>query len=160
MNTKYWMISNRNETRRVRAGRRGHKALGGKLSPELSYWVADQGPLDRLESWTKTSLQDFKRALIAQSLYTGRDQVLGMSAGFKHFGKRRLGRSGLDCRYDVPDNVWDIDCSDLIPRGERNIHSAYFEAKEVLQLIKQLLRGVDRHELLQTSSLPLRRSTI
>lgn len=338
MNTKYWMISNRNETRRVRAGRRGHKALGGKLSPELSYWVADQGPLDRLESWTKTSLQDFKRALIAQSLsfpliqdledherekhvtlfihgynngwedaarryeqlcrdlfeseggmgvcvlftwpsngmtsgyypdrrdarrsadhlaevlnnlydylvrkqdetdeekrcraktsiiahsmgnyvleeamrhcwnhnnrpllvslvnqlimvaadvdndlfrggehtdgsggdaiaqltyrvtslYTGRDQVLGMSAGFKHFGKRRLGRSGLDCRYDVPDNVWDIDCSDLIPRGERNIHSAYFEAKEVLQLIKQLLRGVDRHELLQTSSLPLRRST-
>ena len=93
------------------------------------------------------------------SLYTGRDQVLGMSAGFKHFGKRRLGRSGLDCRYDVPDNVWHIDCSDLIPRGERNIHSAYFEAKEVLQLMKQLLRGIDRRELERNRTNPTLRGS-
>jgi esterase/lipase superfamily enzyme len=33
------------------------------------------------------------------ALYSGRDSVLGMSAGLKHFGTRRLGRSGLaHCR--------------------------------------------------------------
>jgi hypothetical protein len=30
------------------------------------------------------------------ALYTGLDDVLGASAGLKHFGKRRLGRSGLE----------------------------------------------------------------
>ena len=29
------------------------------------------------------------------ALYSGRDAVLGASAGLKHFGTRRLGRSGL-----------------------------------------------------------------
>ena len=48
------------------------------------------------------------------ALYSGRDAVLGASAGLKHFGKRRLGRSGLDRTCPVPDNVWDIDCSQLI----------------------------------------------
>src|SRR6476620_12635097 len=51
------------------------------------------------------------------ALYSGRDAVLGMSAGLKHFGKRRLGRSGLDRTYPVPDNVWDIDCSNLFAPG-------------------------------------------
>src|SRR5215475_14004534 len=46
------------------------------------------------------------------AFYTGRDPVLGASAGLKHFFKPRLGRSGLD-RISVsghpatPDNVWD-----------------------------------------------------
>jgi esterase/lipase superfamily enzyme len=39
------------------------------------------------------------------ALYSGRDNVLGASAGLKHFGKRRLGRAGLDRTYPVPDNV-------------------------------------------------------
>ena len=50
-----------------------------------------------------------------------------MSAGFKHFGKRRLGRSGLDRSYPIPDNVWDIDCTSLFKINESNVHSAYFE---------------------------------
>jgi esterase/lipase superfamily enzyme len=49
------------------------------------------------------------------ALYTGRDPILGLSAGLKHFGKRRLGRSGLDRSNPLPDNVWDVDCSSLIP---------------------------------------------
>ena len=34
------------------------------------------------------------------ALYTGLDSVLGMSAGLKHFGTRRLGRSGLSDRNE------------------------------------------------------------
>jgi esterase/lipase superfamily enzyme len=51
------------------------------------------------------------------ALYTGRDNVLGASAGLKHFGKRRLGRSGLDRTYPVSDNVWDIDCTALLDQS-------------------------------------------
>src|SRR5437016_8245415 len=55
------------------------------------------------------------------ALYSGRDAVLGASAGLKHFGARRLGRSGLSHRPPLvsappeTDNVWDIDCSSLFP---------------------------------------------
>jgi esterase/lipase superfamily enzyme len=81
------------------------------------------------------------------AFYTGLDQVLGASAGLKHFGKRRLGRSGLDRTVAEPDNVWDIDCTrffandGLDPIG---IHSAYFVDPDVLNLMRQVLRGVDR----------------
>ena len=76
------------------------------------------------------------------SLYTGLDSVLGVSAGLKHFGKRRLGRSGLDDPTDVADNVWDIDCSRLLA-GADHVHSAYCEAPPTQRLMKQLLKGVD-----------------
>ncbi|MFN0137927.1 MAG: alpha/beta hydrolase [Phycisphaerae bacterium] len=78
------------------------------------------------------------------ALYTGRDSVLGLSAGMKHFGKRRLGRSGLDRETLAPDNVWDIDCSDLFRPEQKNIHSAYFYEKKVQALMRDILRGVDR----------------
>lgn len=80
------------------------------------------------------------------ALYTGRDPVLGLSAGLKHFGKRRLGRSGLDRCGPIPDNVWDVDCSTLIPEDATNIHSSYFQATspKTLELMRQVLRGVDR----------------
>lgn len=78
------------------------------------------------------------------ALYTGRDQVLGMSAGMKHFGKRRLGRSGLDRSLPLPDNVWDLDCTALIPPEAGGIHSAYFEAPKVLAVMDEALRGLDR----------------
>ncbi len=51
------------------------------------------------------------------ALYSGRDSVLGASAGLKHFGMRRLGRSGLPNHPPLADassptdNVWDVDCS-------------------------------------------------
>ncbi len=78
------------------------------------------------------------------ALYTGRDPVLGVSAGLKHFGKRRLGRSGLDPSAPVPDNVWAQDCSALIPPDAHDIHSAYFQAPKVITLMDEILRGLDR----------------
>lgn len=76
------------------------------------------------------------------ALYTGLDNVLGASAGLKHFGKRRLGRSGLADRNNVYDNVFDEDVSDLIIR--KNIHSAVFDSPKAMDLLEQVLRGVDR----------------
>jgi esterase/lipase superfamily enzyme len=86
------------------------------------------------------------------SLYSGRDAVLGASAGLKHFGTRRLGRSGL--ASDPPadkDNVWEVDCSSFFPPSVQpfDIHSAYFGPYGTLPLIRDILRGVDR-SVLQT----------
>lgn len=81
------------------------------------------------------------------ALYSGYDQVLGLSAGLKHFGKRRLGRSGLDPHVPAPDNVWDIDCSPYFSRNgapKANVHSAYFQVDGTVELMRRLLRGVDR----------------
>jgi esterase/lipase superfamily enzyme len=89
------------------------------------------------------------------ALYSGLDPVLGLSAGLKHFGKRRLGRSGLDRTRPVPDNVWDVDCSSFFPEDELNIHSAYFDHPKTQELIKLLLRGVDRRVALARMALPM-----
>jgi esterase/lipase superfamily enzyme len=92
------------------------------------------------------------------ALYTGRDPVLGLSAGLKHFGKRRLGRTGLDRSAPIPeDNVWDVDCSSLIPADATNIHSSYFDkaSTKTLLLMQQLLRGVDRKVLEQRGVAPV-----
>ncbi len=87
------------------------------------------------------------------ALYTGRDNVLGASAGLKHFGKRRLGRSGLDRTYPVPDNVWDVDCTDLMNPGVNGIdvHGEYFNPTEtkVYALFRALLEGTDRSILIK-----------
>ncbi|MBL9151743.1 MAG: alpha/beta hydrolase [Verrucomicrobiales bacterium] len=78
------------------------------------------------------------------ALYSGRDSVLGMSSGLKHFGKRRLGRSGLDLTVPAPDNVCDLDCSRLFPADENNVHSAYFWTPNIQAVMSDLLRGFDR----------------
>ena len=78
------------------------------------------------------------------ALFTGRDEVLGASAGLKHFGKRRLGRSGLSDGTTVHDNVFDFDVTDLLPRNARNIHSAVFEHDATLNLLHRVLTGRDR----------------
>jgi esterase/lipase superfamily enzyme len=92
----------------------------------------------------------------ATAMYSGRDSVLGMSAGLKHFGKRRLGRSGLDRTAPLPDNVWDIDCSNLIDPKLNGIqvHGAYFESEPCYDLMRQLLRGIDRSVLFGTGLMP------
>jgi esterase/lipase superfamily enzyme len=90
------------------------------------------------------------------SLYSGRDAVLGASAGLKHFGTRRLGRSGLSVSPPTgTDNVWDIDCSSFFPQnvGAFLIHGAYFYHDGTLALMRQLLRGVDRGVLDATDAL-------
>lgn len=84
------------------------------------------------------------------ALYSGRDAVLGASAGLKHFGERRLGRSGLANSPPLAkSNVWDVDCSSLFPRETTGmaIHSAYFVTPETLNLMRQVLRGIDRKVL-------------
>jgi esterase/lipase superfamily enzyme len=89
------------------------------------------------------------------ALYSGRDSVLGASAGLKHFGKRRLGRSGLDRSCPIPDNVWDVDCSQLISSnvGGMQVHGAYFHSDDCYRLMRELLRGVDRTVLLTDEGL-------
>ena len=78
------------------------------------------------------------------ALFTGRDQVLGASAGLKHFGKRRLGRSGLSDRAAVYDNVFDLDVTDILPKTATNIHSAVFDNAATLKVLRLLLIGRDR----------------
>jgi esterase/lipase superfamily enzyme len=81
------------------------------------------------------------------SLFSGRDAVLGASAGLKHFGTRRLGRSGLAVRPPTgKDNVWDVDCSGFFPAsiGGLAIHGAYFDTPAVMKLVGDILRGIDR----------------
>jgi esterase/lipase superfamily enzyme len=90
------------------------------------------------------------------ALYTGRDSVLGMSAGLKHFGKRRLGRSGLDrSTGTLHDNVWDIDCSQQFAPKEKDIHSAYFRSSKTMDMMGELLRGIDRMEMQRRKLLPI-----
>ena len=81
------------------------------------------------------------------ALYSGLDPVLGASAGLKHFGKRRLGRSGLADRNKVPDNVFDIDVSPLIADTPGNKHSAVFESAAAMELVRRILVGTDRGHL-------------
>jgi esterase/lipase superfamily enzyme len=93
------------------------------------------------------------------ALYTGRDNVLGASAGLKHFGKRRLGRAGLDDTCPVPDNVWDVDCSDLIDPHVNGIevHGAYFDParSKAYDLIRGILEGRDRSVLIKQGVVPM-----
>jgi esterase/lipase superfamily enzyme len=90
------------------------------------------------------------------AIYSGRDSVLGASAGLKHFGKRRLGRSGLDTTCPVPDNVWDIDCSTLLdPKlNGLDVHGAYFAEPKCYALMRNLLKGLDRSVLLARDTAP------
>lgn len=95
------------------------------------------------------------------ALYSGRDEVLGASAGLKHFGTRRLGRAGLAhnpplvTQPPATDNVWDVDCSGFFPASVSGtgIHGAYFVTDGTIELMRQILRGVDRGVLSTTGQL-------
>jgi hypothetical protein len=95
------------------------------------------------------------------ALYSGRDEALGASAGLKHFGTRRLGRAGLAHRPPLvtqppqTDNVWDVDCSGFFSGGVSgaDIHGAYFVTDGTIELMRQVLRGVDRGVLDTTGQL-------
>jgi len=80
------------------------------------------------------------------ALFSPRDPVLGISAGLKHFGKRRLGRSGLDRDFPIPDNVWDLNCTDLFlpDTPSTQVHSAYFASPKILDKMRLILQGIDR----------------
>ena len=103
----------------------------------------------------RTQPEDADGALMANlcyrigALYTGLDQVLGASAGLKHFGKRRLGRSGLARREDVHDNVFDWDVTSLLESEPRNVHSAVFDTPAAMGLLRRILVGNDRRLLVE-----------
>ena len=85
-----------------------------------------------------------------------KQELLGASAGIKHFGTRRLGRSGLAVRPPTgTDNVWDVDCSSFFPPDVNTwlIHGAYFYHDGTLALMRQVLRGIDRDVLDATGAL-------
>jgi len=82
------------------------------------------------------------------ALYTGLDAVLGMSAGLKHFGTRRLGRSGLADDANVWDNVFDFDVTEYISTQD-SIHSAVFDSPPAIDIVENILRGVDRNYIAQ-----------
>jgi hypothetical protein len=44
------------------------------------------------------------------------------------------------------DNVWDVDCSSFFKPavGGQAIHGAYFETPETIDLMRDILRGIDR----------------
>jgi esterase/lipase superfamily enzyme len=96
------------------------------------------------------------------ALYSGRDAVLGASAGLKHFGTRRLGRAGLAhypplvTQPPATDNVWDIDCSSLFPStvNGMDIHGAYFLTDATIELMRQVLKGIDRDVLVDRKIAP------
>jgi esterase/lipase superfamily enzyme len=102
------------------------------------------------------------------ALYSGRDAVLGASAGLKHFGMRRLGRSGLATRPPrvtappATDNVWDVDCSSFFPAtvGSQAIHGAYFENGKTIELMRQILKGLDRDLLVDRKIAPPPKSLV
>lgn len=76
------------------------------------------------------------------ALCSGRDAVLGASAGLKYFGTRRRGRTGLAhypplvTQPPATDNVWDIDRSGFFPTtvNGMDIHGAYFVTDAAIDL--------------------------
>ena len=78
--------------------------------------------------------------------YSGLDNVLGASAGLKHFGKRRLGRSGLADASQVHDNVWHRDVSALIRKAPK-AHSGLFDTPEGVNFLRLVLQGTDRRHI-------------
>jgi hypothetical protein len=85
------------------------------------------------------------------AFHCGLDQILGLSAGLKHFGNGRCGRSGLGGTGFAPDHVWDIDCTRFFMSariGGFNSHGAYFEEDSVREVVKRVPRGIDRKRII------------
>jgi hypothetical protein len=89
------------------------------------------------------------------TVYSRHDSVLGASVRLKHFGMRRLGRTGLSNRPPLADpasptdNVRDVNCSSFFRREVDGaaIHGAYFVNEGILNLMRHVLRGLDRGAL-------------
>jgi hypothetical protein len=83
-------------------------------------------------------------------LYSRRDPVLGLSAGMKHFGQRRLGRTGLAAEYLPPHNVWQHECSSFLPASSSKVHAGYFEKNsKFYRIAVQILKGIDRKVIIE-----------
>jgi esterase/lipase superfamily enzyme len=82
-------------------------------------------------------------------LYSRRDAVL-TSIDTRDFGGQRMGLTGLATQPTDKKNIWDLDCSNLFPvaTGDADIHNAYFDNRETLAIMREILRGRNRDELL------------
>jgi hypothetical protein len=61
------------------------------------------------------------------------------------------------CRLPLrPDNVWDIDCSGFSPTtvNGMDIHGAYFMTDATIDLMRQVLKGLDRDVLVDRKIAP------
>ncbi len=74
------------------------------------------------------------------ALYNPNDSILWVSGDIH--GNLRLGESGLDKSSPVPNNVSDINCSNLVQTGQPNIHSCYFYEPKILDLMEKILRDM------------------
>ena len=60
-----------------------------------------------------------------------------------------VGRSGLADRTKVFDNVFDFDITAYINRKDASIHSAVFDSAPAIDIVENILRGVDRNYIAQ-----------
>ena len=122
----------------------------GMVAADVDSDLFDEGAPDNNDG---NAIANFTYRITA--LYSGRDSVLGASAGLKHFGMRRLGRSGLPNHPPLADassptdNVWDVDCSSFFSPdvAGAGIHGAYFVNDDTINLMRHVLRGLDRDVL-------------
>lgn len=75
----------------------------------------NQVPLSQSDDWSApVSTRTVHRRLEAADL-SERDETHARPNEL-----RSLGRAGLDRTYPVPDDVWDVDCSTLLPRTSQD----------------------------------------
>ena len=91
------------------------------------------------------SICDFSHRVTAY--FNKNDNVLGLSRGVKHFGNRRLGRSGPSDYSKLPQNVVAVDCCKVANKEickKSSIHSSYFVISEELNDFVSTMNGIDR----------------
>jgi len=134
-----------------------HRSAVLMLGADVSNDLFDAGAADNHDGAAVANL-----TYRITALYSGRDAVLGASAGLKHVGTRRVGRTGL-AQYPplvsqppATDNVWDIECSSLFPStvSGMDIHGAYFMIDATINLMRQVLKGLDRNILIDRKIAP------
>jgi hypothetical protein len=123
-----------------------HTGIGHHLRVSFEVIGAEAAKQERVGG----ELRDLKNASFHQPL-----------SPFGSFGTRRLGRSGLAhspplvTQPPATDNVWDVDCSSFFPASVSgtDIHGAYFTQPGTIELMRQILRGIDRGVLKTTGQL-------
>lgn len=143
MSPRRRMITNR---------RRDGENFNSEQGP-LTYWVADGGDPTVFSTWRIVGTASFRTLLVQAadelggSVESGRDPVLGLSAGIQG-----LREATSRTEWPSPNNVWDIDCTPLFSIDQPDIHSAYFEEPQTLALMRRVLTGIDRKLVFKQSN--------
>lgn len=92
--------------------------------------------------------------------YSIHDDVLGLSTSVKHFGSRRLGRSGPESYDDLPENVVGVDSSKVAnpDNAEKfkadGVHSSYRVIPDILKDFVATMSGQDRAAIPNRTEIP------